>query len=118
MNYAGLEWYQMTHFLEVGSMRDGINEIHENAQWLWRLLSMTPEQRAALEQSRVQQGELTTHADDVRTALSAVLEQAEEMVRFLDQFESAPIIYTGQGTTAEVLGMLERLLAQAESAGR
>ena len=106
----------MTHFLEVGSMRDGLQEILENTQRLWALLAMTPEQRAAMDQSLMQQGELTTHAEAVRTALSAVHDQADDLIRFLDQFESAPIIYTGEGSTAEVLNQLERLMALAQAA--
>lgn len=108
----------MTNFLEVGQMRDGLVEIRENAQWLWRLLTMTPEQRIAMEQSRIQQGDMTTHADDVRKALLAVLEEADSMIAFLDQFESAPIIYTGEGSTAEVLSRLERLMNKAAGAGQ
>lgn len=107
-----------THFLEVGSMRDELVEIRENGQWLWRLLSMTPEQRVALEQSRCQQGDMTTHADDVKKALLAVLEAADSMISFLDQFESAPIIYTGEGSTVEVLAKLERLMLLAGKAGQ
>lgn len=102
----------MTHFLEVGALREALHEIQENAQWLRRLLSMPPEQRTALEQTRVQQGDMTTYNDDVRAALGAVLMQTEELVLFLDQFESHPIIYTGEGSTAEVLAMLERLISQ------
>lgn len=102
----------MTHFLEVGALREGLQEIFDNARWLRRLLSMTPEQRAALEQARVAQGDITTYADDVRSALGAVLGQSEELVRFLDQFEANPIVYTGEGSTAEVLAMLERLMSQ------
>lgn len=96
-------------------MREGLQEVLDNAVMLRRLLSMSPEQRAAMEQARVQQGNLTTHADDVRARLFAVLQQTEEMIRFLDQFESAPIIFTGEGRTSEVLAMLERLLAAAKS---
>lgn len=103
----------MTHFLEVSSMREDLQEIYKNADWLRQLLAMPPEQRAAMEQARVQQGDLTTFADDVRTALTAVLERSAELVEFMDQFESAPIIYTGEGSTAEVLAMLERLMSGA-----
>lgn len=103
----------MTHFLEVGSMREGLQEVLESALWLRSLLNMTPEQRAALEQGRVQQGDMTTHADEVRQALRAVLGGCEEMIGFLDRFESAPVIYTGEGSTAEVLSMLERLMQSA-----
>lgn len=94
-------------------MRDGLQEILENALWLRRLLSMTPEQRAALEQARLQQGDMTSYADDVRTALQGVVDQAEDLVTFLTQFESDPIIYTGEGSTADVLAMLNRLLSPA-----
>lgn len=100
----------MTHFLEVGLMREGLQEIRESADRLRMLLAMTPEQRVALEQMRLQQGDMTRHADDVRTALSDVLIQADDLITFLDQFESAPIIYTGEGTTAQVLARLERLM--------
>lgn len=100
----------MTHFLEVGSLREGIQEIVENGLWLRRLLAMTPDERTALEQSRAQQGDLTTYGQSVGDALSAVLSQAEELANFLDQFESAPVIYTGEGSTAEVMVMLERMM--------
>jgi hypothetical protein len=106
----------MTNFLEVGSIREGLQEIRQNAGWLWRLLSMSPEQRVALEKARVQQGDLTTHADDVRTALSGILEQSESLLQFMDQFESAPIVYTGSGSTADVLAMLDRLMTLAAAA--
>jgi len=101
----------MTHFLEVGSLREGIQEIVENGQWLRRLLAMTPEERTALEQSRAQEGDLTTYRQSVGDALNAVLTQADELATFLDQFESAPVIYTGEGSTAEVMVMLERMMA-------
>jgi hypothetical protein len=107
----------MTHFLEVGSMREELQEIFANAQQLYALLSMTPEQREAMDQSLLQQGELTTHAQSVRQTLIAVLEQTDGLIQFLDQFESAPIIYTGEGSTAEVLGRLERLMSLARSEG-
>jgi len=101
----------MTHFLEVGSLREGIQEIIENGLWLRRLLAMTPDERAALEQARAKQGDLTTYGQSVGDALSAVINQAEELATFLDRFESAPVIYTGDGTTAEVMVMLERMMA-------
>lgn len=107
----------MTHFLEVGSMREDLQEIYAHAARLGRLLAMTPEQRKEMEYTRIQQGEMATYADDVRHALSEVLSRTEDLIHFLDQFESAPVIYTGEGNTAEVLTMLERLIALTHSAG-
>jgi hypothetical protein len=105
----------MTHFLEVGSMREDLHEIHASAQHLRRLLVMTPDQRASLEQARIQQGDLTTHTDDVRFALATILTRSEDLVDLLDQFESDPIIFTGAGSTTSVLAMLERLLNEKRS---
>jgi UDP-N-acetyl-D-mannosaminuronate dehydrogenase len=102
-----------THFLEVGSMQEGVQEVLENAQWLRLLLNMTPDQRAALEQGRIAQGAMTSHTDDLQRVLAAITARCEEMIGFLDQFESAPVIYTGNGSTAEVLTMLERLMKSA-----
>jgi len=104
----------MTHFLEVGALREGIQEIHENADWLRRLLAMTSEQRAALEQTHAQHGELSSYADDVRSALRTILNRSTELTAFLEQFESNPFIYTGAGTTTEVLSMLERLMVPSK----
>jgi len=103
-----------THFLEVGSLRDELQEIRANADYLWQLLSMTHEQRTAMDKERMQQGELRTHGDDVRQTLQSLVQQAQSLVDFLDQFESAPVIYTGSGSTAEVLAKLDRLVAMAE----
>ncbi|MGE5676345.1 MAG: hypothetical protein ACM3XM_21080 [Mycobacterium leprae] len=104
----------MTHFLEVGFMREGLQEILDSALRLRYLLSLTPDQRNSLEQARMQQGELTTYADDVRAALQGVLLEAQGLVDFLDRFEAAPVIYTGDGSTAEVMAMLERLVTLAD----
>jgi hypothetical protein len=101
----------MTHFLEVGSLREGLHEVYEHAAWMQRLLAMSVEERTLLEQRRGAQGDMTSYHDDVRTALTVILQRSQEMKELVEQFESAPIIYTGGGSTAEVLSMLERLMA-------
>lgn len=98
-------------------MREDLTEILNRAQQLHRLLTMTPDQRVALERSRVQQGDMTTIHNDMLAALETILERSEELVSFLDRFESSPIIYTGEGSTQEVLTKLHRLIAIARQAG-
>lgn len=107
----------MTHFLEVGSMREDLAEILKGAQWLKRLLSMSQSERQAIEQARVRQGDMTTINQDAQAALQAILDRSEELIRFLDRFESSPIIYTGEGSTQEVLARLQRLVAIARESG-
>lgn len=105
------------HFLEVGSMREELAEILKQAQWLTRLLSMNHTERQAVEQARVRQGDLTTINQEIQAALSDILERSEELVTFLDRFESSPLIYTGEGSTQEVLAKLQRLAAIAKENG-
>ncbi|MFZ5824432.1 MAG: hypothetical protein ACOY94_08900 [Bacillota bacterium] len=107
----------MTHFLEVGSMREDLAEILKSAQWLKRLLSMSQSERMAIEQARVRQGDMTTINQDTQAALQTILERSEELLGFLDRFESSPIIYTGEGSTQEVLAKLQRLAAIARESG-
>lgn len=106
----------MNNFLEVGSMREDLGEIRRSAQELKRLVSMSHSERLAIEQARVRQGDLTTIHQDIQVAVDAILERSEELLSFLDRFESSPIIYTGEGTTQEVLAMLQRLAAFAREA--
>lgn len=98
-------------------MREELAEIHKSAEWLRRLLTMSHSERLALEQARVRQGDMTTVHQDMVAALQQILDRSEEMVSFLDRFESSPIIYTGEGSTQEVLAKLRRLAALAQEAG-
>ncbi|MFZ5816651.1 MAG: hypothetical protein ACOY93_15380 [Bacillota bacterium] len=107
----------MTSFLEVGSMREELAEILKSAQRLHQLLSMSHSERLALEQARVRQGDMTTVHQEMQATVGAILERTEELVSFLDRFESSPIIYTGEGSTQEVLAKLHRLAAIARESG-
>lgn len=95
-------------------MRDDLTQILQQASELRRLLALTPDQRAALEQQRAEQGDLTSINEEIGVSLGAILEQTGDLITFLDRFESSPIIYTGEGSTEEVLEMLERAVAVAQ----
>lgn len=98
-------------------MREDLAEILKNAQWLKRLLAMSQSERMAIEQARVRQGDMTTINQETKAALQAILDRSEELISFLDRFESSPVIYTGEGSTQEVLGRLQRLVAIARESG-
>lgn len=107
----------MTNFLEVGSMREELAEILASAAEIHRLLAMSASERLAIEQSRVRQGDLTTVSQDLQSTTLQIVSRCEEMLSFLDRFESEPIIYTGPGSTQEVLAKLQRLSAIARDLG-
>jgi|GEM_PF-1622720 len=107
----------MTHFLEVGSMREELGEIVELAKHLRRLLAVTPDQRLRIERDRIAQGDITTIGEEIQVAVTELVERAEELAGFLDRFESNPVIYTGPGSTQEVMALLARLVALGKEAG-
>lgn len=107
----------MMQFLEVASIREDLDEVSKSARRLKELLSMSQAQRSALEQARALQGEMTTVDEEIEQHLRVILERVDASLAFLDRFESGPIIYTGEGTTQEVLSRLHRLAALAETLG-
>lgn len=92
----------MMQFLEVASIREDLEEMVSSARKLNELLPA---------------GETATVNEEMRKHLRVILDRAEAILAFLDRFESGPIIYTGRGTTQEVLSRLHRLAALAESLG-
>lgn len=98
-------------------MREDLGEILKSAEFLHRLLTMSPTERQVIEQARLRQGDLTTINEEIRAALSSILERSAELVTFLDRFESSPLIYTGEGSTQEVLAKLQRLATIAKENG-
>jgi len=107
----------MMQFLEVASIREDLDEVLRSARQLKELIGLSHEQRSAREQAKALSGELTTVDEEIEQHLQVILERAEATLAFLDRFESGPIIYTGRGTTQEVLSRLHRLAALAESLG-
>ncbi|MCL4426219.1 MAG: hypothetical protein M1299_00650 [Firmicutes bacterium] len=106
----------MTNFLGAEFLREQLEEVYQASQYLKKLLQMTEEERAQLPQAYAGRGYDTSYEEEVERALEAILEKAEEAWRFMDGLSSAPIVYTGPGTTEEVIEMLERLLREQHRA--
>jgi len=102
----------MTNFLGAELLQEQLEEIYQASKYLQQLLEMPEEERARLLDVFAQRGYVTTYENEVKKALEAVVRNSEAAWRFLDGLSSAPIIYTGPGSTEEVIEMLERLLRQ------
>lgn len=90
----------MSRFLRVGMIRDKIEDIIEASSML---LAIVEDGRAdSLE--RVKE-----IASDIKT-------MAHDLKEFISRWDCEPIIYTGRGTTDEIIRMLDRLIVKAESA--
>lgn len=100
----------MTNFLEVGFMRESLVEVHEKALHLKTLLQMSADERDQFEKSQEEGGHGLNYLAEVTRAIDDVIALSGDMVTFLDDLPSAPIVYTGDSTTEEVITLLERLL--------
>lgn len=101
----------MTHFLAVGFIRDSLHEIKQQAEALSTLVNMDEAQRQAYLRMRAAGNAPTTYQAALASGVRDLEESLRQLVATLEQFESDPVVYTGQGDTATVLAMLERLLA-------
>lgn len=87
----------MSRFLRVGVISDRIGDIIEASSMLMNKID--PDDEESLEIAK------------------DILAMATDLKQFLARWSSEPIIYTGRGTTDEVIGMLDALLSrQADGA--
>jgi len=107
-----------THFLRVGFVRDqleeierGIVEIRRKLEVLGHLPGSGGDGGAGLPDSGGRREVLRR----LRFVLSDVARRCREAGDFLDSLPSEPLIYTGRGSTDEVIEMLEGLLSERDS---
>lgn len=98
------------HFLRAGALVEGIAELREQAAYLRTLLQLSDQQRTALILRYEQEGYYTTFVQEVEKTLDAVVRGADELSRVIGEMPCEPLIYTGEGTTDEVIEMLDSLI--------
>lgn len=95
---SGEEGRGVSKFLRVGIISDVIEDILEASDMLIQ----------ALESGNVSHAE--EFARDIR-------DMAQDLKQFLSRWKCEPIIYTGRGTTDELIRVLENLMNQVEGQG-
>lgn len=85
----------MTNFLPAGIINDRLEEIIQKT--------------ASLEQNLK-----ALDIEELHHKISEINKIAEELVEFLNRFSCQPLIYTGKGTTEEVIDRLEWILTFSE----
>ncbi|MGE5561075.1 MAG: hypothetical protein ACM3XN_08555 [Chloroflexota bacterium] len=112
----------MTNFLSAAAVSEAIQELHEGCRYLEMLLGMNDAERARFVAANARKGLPTTIDEEVRKTVESMRATAHAAKEFLDGMQSQPIIYTGEGSTEDVLAMLERLFAahakEAASSGK
>ena len=89
----------MSRFLRAGMIRDRLDDIVEASLMLLQDLDAGSEKAKS-------------HALDI-------VEMAKELREFICRWECEPLIYTGRGSTDEVISTLDALISAAETkAGR
>lgn len=86
----------MSRFLRASVIRDRVDDI--------------------IEASAMLLGQIREDDEKVRDLALDLAEIARDLKEFVSRWECEPLIYTGRGTTEEVIGLLDSLLAEAERA--
>jgi len=101
MEFALINWtndvqgraYSMTNFLPAGIINERLEELVEKTSQLEELLK---------------------DREDVHAQLAEIREIAKSLEAFMQSFSCQPLIYTGRGTTEEVIDRLEWILTFAD----
>ncbi|MCR4400498.1 MAG: hypothetical protein NUV35_06460 [Syntrophomonadaceae bacterium] len=81
----------MTNFLPAGIINDRLADIQQAVRELEEMLPARTSRKA-------------------RAQMAAIRQAAEELLEFIQAFPCQPLIYTGKGSTEEVIDRLEWLL--------
>jgi len=90
----------VSRFLRVGIFLDRLEDIAEAASML---------SEAAKSEEDTELARAMELADDIES-------MARELRDFIARWNCEPLIYTGKGTTEEIINLLDTLLTNAESA--
>ena len=94
----------MTHFLRVGFLGERARELRSDAFRLKELLS-----RLELAQRE------PLAVREIESLLRSIGRAAAEIQDFLEALPSEPLVWTGEGSTEEVISMLEALIQASEA---
>ncbi len=111
MRAFGDEGPEMAHFLRLSGLPESLEEIDQAARYIEHLFSLPVEDRKALLRRLSGPGRRATYESELRRALETIYREVGRLRETLERFRSDPIIYTGSGSTDEVLGCLERAVA-------
>ena len=102
---------RVTNFLSAAAVSEAIQELYGGCRYVETLLGMSEIERARFVEASTQKGLAITVDEEVRGTVATMRETAQVAKEFLDGLQSQPIIYIGEGTTDDVLALIERLFA-------
>jgi len=100
----------VTNFLPAAFIKDNMEELREGLQFLQRLLDSSAKERELILEEQARQGCYTTYDQLLWQTVGELLHVSQRTCDVLDDLPSDPVIYTGPGSTSEVIRMLERLM--------
>ncbi len=107
-----------TNFLAAGVLRERLQEIRDAASYLQRLLHLDEAEREVLLAQYASEGCYTTFIDEVEKTLASLATHSRELSALLDSLQCEPLVYTGEGSTEEVMALLNHLLNLYRPASR
>lgn len=101
-----------THFLPAGAFSDILKDIRDRTQYLKHLLELTDGEREGLVARYASEGYYTTFHHEVEKTVLGLAKETDNLWRITDSFQSEPLLYTGEGTTEQIIALLTQLLDQ------
>lgn len=98
----------MTYFLRLTGFLESLENIEQAARYIERLFSLSTEERKAFLDRISTQGHQVTYEGELRRALDTILAEVSAVKSVTSRFRSDPFVFTGSGSTEEVLDRLEQ----------
>jgi hypothetical protein len=105
-----LEVFAVTNFLSAGFLEEDLDELRHGLRFLQRLLNSSSEEREAILTEYAENNHFTTYDQLLRQTLDGLVYTAERAHNILAELPSDPLVYTGPGSTSDVIRMLEKLI--------
>lgn len=99
-----------TRFLPAGAFRDLLKDIYTQSRYIKRLLELNDNERNDLVARYASEGYYTSFYAEVEKTVVTLSEHTDHLWRLINSFECEPLIFTGEGSTEEVIGLLTELL--------
>lgn len=100
----------MGNFLPAAQIREEISAIREEARYLGQLIGLDPDSRSKLLEFYASNGYHISYEEELSRTVNVICERAELLSQLFERLTCDPLIWLGDGTTEEVISLLEGLL--------
>jgi len=105
----------VTNFLSAAFVKERLTEVRDGLVYLHYLVHLGDEERERLQDEWRRKGKPRSLHQEMDATLHKLISSCEETCQFMEGLPSDPILYTGGGSTQQVIDMLEQLILETYS---